>query len=143
MNVALTDVVKPLVRRKIFATEEDAIRTTMSEYILRHISALQQEISQFENKYRMRFRQFGDYLHERSVLLTKGNISPEQRQALGQAIMQEEDDWLEWKASKEILESWIGLREEAAGGNNVSETSQAMIPLPFDSGLKSEYTLTD
>ncbi|MBU0510905.1 MAG: hypothetical protein KJ638_04280 [Chloroflexi bacterium] len=114
MNVALTDVVKPLVRRKIFATEEDAIRTTMSEYILRHISALHQEISQFENKYGMRFRQFGDYLHERSVLLTKGNISPEQRQTLGQAIMLEEDDWLEWKASKEILESWIGLREEAA-----------------------------
>jgi hypothetical protein len=28
--------------------------------------------------------------------------------------MQEEDDWLEWKASKEMLESWLGLRQEVA-----------------------------
>ena len=31
---------------------------------------------------------------------------------LGQAIMQNEDDWLDWKAAQEMLESWIGVRRE-------------------------------
>jgi len=30
----------------------------------------------------------------------------------GTAIMQEEDDWLDWKAAEELLESWLGLRQE-------------------------------
>ncbi|MEA2014437.1 MAG: hypothetical protein U9N38_03925 [Thermodesulfobacteriota bacterium] len=36
------------------------------------------------------------------------------RQKLGQAIMQEEDDWLDWKAAQEMLKSWIGVRKEFA-----------------------------
>jgi len=28
--------------------------------------------------------------------------------------MQEEDDWLDWKAAQEMIESWIGLRQEIA-----------------------------
>ena len=60
----------------------------------------------------MRFQQFSEYLHERSVLLEKGKLSAEQRQALGQAIMQEEDDWLDWKVAQEMIENWIGLRQE-------------------------------
>ncbi len=60
----------------------------------------------------MRFEQFSDYVHERSVLLKSGDLSTEQRRTLGQAIMQEEDDWLDWKASQEMVESWIGIRKE-------------------------------
>ncbi len=26
--------------------------------------------------------------------------------------MEEEDDWLDWKVAKEMLESWLGLRQE-------------------------------
>ncbi len=60
----------------------------------------------------MGFHQFSEYLHERSVLLEKSNLSAEQRQKLNQAIMQDEDDWLDWKVAKELLESWIGIRRE-------------------------------
>jgi hypothetical protein len=28
--------------------------------------------------------------------------------------MQEEDDWLDWKVAQEMLESWLGLRQEVA-----------------------------
>ena len=28
---------------------------------------------------------------------------------LGKAVMGEEDDWLDWKAAQEILESWLGI----------------------------------
>jgi hypothetical protein len=60
----------------------------------------------------MRFQQFCDYLHERSVLLEKSKLSAEQRQVLARAVMQEEDDWLDWKVAQEMIESWIGLQQE-------------------------------
>jgi hypothetical protein len=112
MNATISTAIEPLIRRKIFNTEEEAIRELLQEYILRQVDTLQQEVGRFEGKYGMRFQQFGEYLHERSVLLERGDLSVEQRQVLGQAIMQEEDDWLEWKAAREILESWLGLRQE-------------------------------
>ena len=112
MSSTIDTAIEPLIRRKIFNTEEEAIRELLREYILRQIDALHQEVSHFEQKYGMRFQQFSEYLHERSVLLEKGDFSAEQRQALGQAVVQEEDDWLEWKAAQEILESWLGLRQE-------------------------------
>ncbi|RME46280.1 MAG: hypothetical protein D6791_08670 [Chloroflexi bacterium] len=112
MSAAISTVIEPLIRRKIFSTEEEAIRELLRDYILRQVSALQEEIAGFEQKYGMRFQQFSEYLHERSALLEKGDLSPEQRQTLGRAIMREEDDWLDWKAAQELLESWLGLREE-------------------------------
>ena len=45
-------------------------------------------------------------------MLEKSNLSAEQRQKLSQAIMQEEDDLLDWKVAKELMESWIGIRRE-------------------------------
>lgn len=56
--------------------------------------------------------QFTQYLHQRSILLESEDLSPEQRQALGRAIMQEEDDWLDWKVAWEMLDSGLGLRQE-------------------------------
>ena len=112
MSSTIDMAIEPLIGRKIFNTEEEAIRELLREYILRQIDALQQEVSRFEQKHGMRFQQFGEYLHERSVLLEKGDFPAEQRQALGQAVAQEEDDWLEWKAAQEILESWLELRQE-------------------------------
>lgn len=105
-------VIEPLIKRKIFATEEEAIREMVREYILRQVAVLQREIARFERKYGIHFEQFSKYLHERSVMLETGNLSTEQRQALGRIIMQEEDDWLDWKVAKEMLESWLGVRQE-------------------------------
>jgi len=112
MNATISVAIEPLIRKKIFNTEEEAIRELMREYILRQIATLRRKIGRFERKYGMRFQQFSDYLHERSVLIEKGELSAEQRQVLGQAIMQEEDEWLDWKSAQEMIESWIGLRQE-------------------------------
>ena len=111
MNVTISEAIEPLIRKKIFNTEE-AIRELMREYILRQIATLQRKIGRFERKYGMRFQLFSDYLHEKSILLEKGELSVEQRQSLGQAIMQEEDEWLDWKSAQDMIESWIGLRQE-------------------------------
>ena len=53
----------------------------------------------------MSFERSSEHLQEQSLLLETENLSNAQRQALSRAVMQEEDDWLEWKASKEMLES--------------------------------------
>lgn len=113
MNTFAT-AMEPLIRRKIFATEEQAGRELVREYVLRQITSLQQNLAHFEHKYGMSFERFGEYLHERSILLESEQLSLQQRQSLGQAIMLEEDDWLDWKASLEMLDSWLGLRQETA-----------------------------
>jgi|GEM_PF-473397 len=114
MTSAISTAIEPLIRKKIFNTEEEAIRELMREYVLRQLGTLRRKVGRFERKYGMRFQQFSEYLHERSALLEMGDLSAEQRQALGQSIMQEEDDCLDWKAAQELIESWIGLRQEIA-----------------------------
>ena len=123
LKAEVNAVIEPLIKRGIFATEEDAIRELLRDYMVRQIAALQREMGRFERKYGMPFERYGEYLHERSVLLPSGRdgvpmegdkLSAEQRQVLGRAIMKEEDDWLDWKVTKEMLEGWLGLRHEVA-----------------------------
>ncbi|MBM3189283.1 MAG: hypothetical protein FJZ90_11245, partial [Chloroflexi bacterium] len=109
MSSGSTNAVESLVRRRIFADEEQATRELVRDYILRQIAALQRELARFERKYGMSYQHFSEYLHERSVLLEAGRLGAQERQTLGQAIMQEEDDWLDWKAAQEMLDGWLGL----------------------------------
>jgi hypothetical protein len=112
MDANVRAVIEPLIKRKLFATEEEAVREMLREYILRQITTLKRELTRFERKYGMSFERFEEYLHERSVLLETGNLSVEQCRSLGRIIMHEEDDWLDRKAAREMLESWLGLRQE-------------------------------
>ena len=106
-------IVESLVKNKIFANEEDVMKELLQDYIVRQIGNLKREITRFERKYGMTSDHFKAYLHERSELIEKGNLSSKEHQILAQVVMQEEDDWLDWKVAKEMLESWIGLRQEA------------------------------
>lgn len=112
MSVATTTAMQPLIKRNIFASEDQAIQELVRGYVLRQIDDLQRSIQRFEKKYGMRFDRFVDYLHARSALLESGDLSEQQRQILGQAIMYEEDDWMEWKAAQEMLDNWLGVRQE-------------------------------
>jgi len=114
MDKTVNMLFEPLIRRKIFASERDAVRELLGNYILQQISTLQSEINRFRQKYGMNFERFSEYLHERSALLQKDSLSPDKRKVLGRAIMVEEDDWLDWKVAREMLESWLGLREEVS-----------------------------
>ena len=112
MDTIISTSIEPLIKRKIFKNEKEAIQELLREYILKQIATLRRRVGRFERKYGMRIEQFNEYLHERSLILESGDISSEQRRVLGQAIMQEEDDILDWKASQEMLESWLGIRDE-------------------------------
>ncbi|MFQ6057855.1 MAG: hypothetical protein ACE5MB_03110 [Anaerolineae bacterium] len=87
----------------------------MQDYITRQTSSHQHQIAELERKYGMNFTKFTQYVRERAAMLQSENLSPEQRQSLGRALMAEEDDWLDWKVAVEMLQSWLGLREEVAG----------------------------
>jgi len=111
----MTTSIAPLIKRNIFASEEDAIQELVREYVLRQLEILQIEIHQFERKYGMNFQQFNQYLHERTLLLENRTLPTVQLQTLNAAIMQEEDDCLDWKAALEMLENWLDLRKEVGG----------------------------
>jgi hypothetical protein len=104
--------VEVLIKRNIFASEEEAINELVRDYVLRQVEVLQTGIHQFERKYGMEFHQFQGYLHERSALLENKSLPAKQLETLNAAVMQEEDDWLDWKAARDILENWLGLRQE-------------------------------
>ncbi len=106
-------VLEPLVARRVFSDQDAAVRALARDYILRQIETLKGRTSEFERKHGMSLDRFQEYLRERSALLSSGRLSEEQKRSLGQAIMQEEDDWLDWKAVQEMLDSWLGLRTEA------------------------------
>ncbi|MFQ5813830.1 MAG: hypothetical protein ACE5I2_11690 [Anaerolineae bacterium] len=114
-TATLTSIVEPLVKRKLFPTTEEAVRELMQDYTLRQISSYQRQIAELERKYGMSFTKFTQYLRERGAMLQSKELLPEQRQSLGRALMAEEDDWLDWKVATEMLQSWLGLREEVAG----------------------------
>jgi Arc/MetJ-type ribon-helix-helix transcriptional regulator len=114
MSASINESIELLIKRRIFKTEDEAIRNLLRDYILKKITGLRREIGRFERKYGMRFEQFSDYIHDRSVLLETGNLSEKQRLNLSQAIMQEEDAWLDWKVAREMLDSWLGISKEIA-----------------------------
>jgi hypothetical protein len=60
----------------------------------------------------MDYDQFNQYLKQRAALLQSTGVSSEQRQSLNQAVMLEEEDALEWKIAREMLQSWLGLKGE-------------------------------
>lgn len=107
--------VEALVKRNIFPSEQEAISELVRDYVLRQVKALQSEIRKFERKYGMDFQQFQQYLRERSALLESKSLPADQCEALGAAVMQEEDDWLDWKTALELFANWVGLRQEIAG----------------------------
>ena len=108
----MTTQVEALIKRNIFASEEEALQELVRDYVLRQMSVFQEEVRQFEHKYGMSFQQFNQYLHERSILLENKALPQDQLKALNTLVMQEEDDCLDWKAARELLENWLGLRQE-------------------------------
>lgn len=114
MNATISTVIEPLIRRKIFPSEEAAVREIVKDYILRQVTTLKREVSRFERKYGMNLERFRQYLHERSLLLERADFSEAQRQTLSRAVMQEEDDCMDWQVAQDFLESWLGLRQEMA-----------------------------
>jgi len=108
-------ILEPFVRRQLFSTTEEAARKLALDYVKQHIQSHQRKVARLERKYGMTFAEFGKYLRQRSTRLQSPSIKSGERKRLGRAIMNEEEDWLEWKAVSEMLESWLKLNRELNG----------------------------
>lgn len=107
-------ILSPLVRRGLFDDVEAAARMLVRNYVLQQIDACRKEIAEHESKHGMSFVQFTRYTEKRTAQLGQVDDWPEaQRATLAQAVMEDEQDWLEWKVTEEMLQSWLGLKEEA------------------------------
>lgn len=107
-------LVEPLVRQGLFESSESAITELAESYVLQNIQRYQEIVANLEDKHGMTYREFNRYLLQRTILLESGDLPQEQVHSLGKAIMEEEEDALEWKIAREMLQSWLGLREVTA-----------------------------
>ncbi len=107
-------LVEPLIRHRAFASAEDAVRELVANFILRQLDHYREKVVALETRYGMSFDQFQTYLKERSALLVNGHLDPELKTKVAQAVMSEEEDWLDWKINREFLQSWLGMKSEAA-----------------------------
>lgn len=114
MMNSIVAIVEPLVRRRIFPSEEDAVRELVADFILCQIDESRAKIAGLESRYSMSYERFNAYLKERSSLLITGQFGPEQRKKVAQAVMQEEENWLDWKIAHDSLQDWLGLQAEVA-----------------------------
>jgi len=101
-------IVEPFVRRGLFASPEQAVTEMAREYMLRQIEHYRSSIEALQAKYGMTYEQFEAYLQSRSATLLR-----QPHPALNQAIMAEEEDALDWKIAREMLQSWLGLQAES------------------------------
>jgi hypothetical protein len=110
MNDSVISVVEPFVRRGLFASPEQAIVEMARDYILRQVEYYRANIQTLEARYGMNYTQFDAYLKARSQTLVVQSDP-----GLNRAVMQEEDDALDWKIARDMLENWLGLEQEVAG----------------------------
>lgn len=99
----------PLLVKDLFTSEEEALRELVLSYISRKVTELSSGVQNLEEKYKMNFLQFQNFVQKEIQLSQKANL--EEKKKISQSIMTHEDDLLEWKAKREILESWLELRE--------------------------------
>lgn len=107
MSKNLAEIVEPLVEKGQFDSAETAIKSLMTDYVLRQIEHYRNRIKRFEKKYGMKYDQFSAYLKERAQ---KADADP----SVSKKFMQEEEDALEWKIALEMLESWLGLQKKSS-----------------------------
>ncbi len=106
-------IVEPLVRHQAFPSAEDAVRELVLEFILRQIDRYRRRITKLEKRHGMSFEDFSAYLKERSALLSNDQLDPQQKRRIAQAVMIEEEDWLDWKIARDFLEGWLSVKAEA------------------------------
>ena len=108
MATQVNQLIEPFVRRGLFDSPEQAITEMARSYIIQHITRYQSTIERLQAKHGMTYEQFDAYLKSRSQTLVS-RPDPD----LNKAIMNEEEDALNWKISREMLDSWLGLETES------------------------------
>ena len=129
MSPELIAVVEPFVRRGLFPNAEMAVAEIARDYVLRQIERYRAMEMAFQARYGMTYEQFDDYLRARSGILSK-----KPNPALNQAIMIEEDDALDWKIARDMVQSWLGLRARGVAVNTLAVLLSQVVTVLQESG---------
>lgn len=102
MSQTLVEIVHPLIDNGFYSSPEAAVRDLMTQHVLRQVECYRARVAGFEEKHGMGYSQFQAYVQEHARKIN-GNT------ALQKKIMLEEEDALDWKIAREMLERWLGL----------------------------------
>ncbi len=95
-NEVLTEfkhIAKPLMELGLYDSTREFIRDVTKDFIKHKIEIYKKQLKTFEQKYRMSFDAF-------SKKLEKG------------ASIKDEDEWMEWEASENMLKAWKQAAKE-------------------------------
>ncbi|MCK4663190.1 MAG: hypothetical protein KAT68_10015 [Bacteroidales bacterium] len=86
-NEQLSLLLKPLIISGKYKNEDTAIKDIVIDYVERKVKKYKAEIKRLNNKYMMDFENFS-------------------KKIKNCALLEEEDDWMDWKAAIEMQKAW-------------------------------------
>ena len=89
---------EPLVRTGLYPSSEQALKSIILDYIEHQIAQIEAELKRYEQKYQQTFAEWSESLS-------------------GRATIADEDDWLEWEANLDMLDSWRQVKSEIEQSN--------------------------
>jgi hypothetical protein len=89
---------EPFVRTGVYASPEQALKHIILDYVERQIDWAEAEIRRYEQKYRCTFTEWTEALS-------------------GRASVAEEDDWMEWEATIDMLDGWRRIKARVEQSN--------------------------
>ncbi|MBI1882147.1 MAG: hypothetical protein HYR94_28575 [Chloroflexi bacterium] len=84
---------EPLVRTGLYPSPEQALKSIILDYIEHKIAQIEAELKRYEQKYQQTFAEWSESLS-------------------GRATIADEDDWLEWEANLDMLDSWRQIKSD-------------------------------
>ena len=97
----LPEIMKPLVELGLYRKSEEFLREMILDYVRHKMDFLEEQIKNFEKKYGVHFNGFT-------------------RKIKNKATIEEEDDWMEWESSINMLKAWKKVKSRLASGSDAS-----------------------
>ncbi len=89
---------EPFVRAGLYPSPEKALKHIILDYVERQIAWAEAELRRYQRKYGQGFAEWTASLS-------------------GRATIADEDDWMEWEATRDMLKGWRQVRTEVEQSN--------------------------
>jgi hypothetical protein len=93
LTQATSLLTEPFVRIGVYASPAQALKHIILDYLEHQIACAEAELGRYEQKYQRSFAEWSESLP-------------------GQATIADEDDWMEWEATLDMLSGWQQVKAE-------------------------------
>ncbi len=93
LTQAATVLTEPFVRTGLYDSSEKALKHIIIEYLNQQIAWAESRIAHYERKHQQTFEAWTEVLS-------------------GRATPTEEDEWMEWEATREMLKGWQQVKTQ-------------------------------